>query len=146
MLTTGDWVTLHVDGIRYLEKPPLPYWITALSLKLFAPAHIPYAQSPQAERAAAFAVHFPLALTILSLALLGYALARRAFNQTAALYTGLFLLTAAGVFLFTRVFIPDALLSLLLALTLYAFLQALQPATIAGTPEPAPGLAEGPRF
>src|ERR1700723_425616 len=38
MLTTGDWVTLHVDGIRYLEKPPLPYWITAVSLKLFAPA------------------------------------------------------------------------------------------------------------
>ena len=37
MLSTGDWVTLHVDGIRYLEKPPLPYWITAVSLRLFAP-------------------------------------------------------------------------------------------------------------
>ena len=22
--STGDWVTLHVNGIRYLEKPPLP--------------------------------------------------------------------------------------------------------------------------
>jgi 4-amino-4-deoxy-L-arabinose transferase-like glycosyltransferase len=124
MLSTGDWVTLHVDGIRYLEKPPLPYWITAVSLKLFAPAHPPYG------RAAAFAVHFPLALTILALALLGYAWARRAFptpTQHAALYTGLFLLTAAGVFLFTRVFIPDALLSLLLAFTLYAFLRALSP-------------------
>src|ERR1700728_2667365 len=42
MLATGDGVTLHVDGIRYLEKPPLPYWITAVSLKLFAPAHLPY--------------------------------------------------------------------------------------------------------
>ncbi len=122
MLATGDWVTLHVDGIRYLEKPPLPYWITAVSLKLFAPAHPPYG------RAAAFAVHFPLALTILGLALLGYAWARRAFpsaNNHAALYSGLFLLTSAGVFLFTRVFIPDALLSLLLAFTLYAFLRSL---------------------
>ena len=128
MLATGDWVTLHVDGIRYLEKPPLPYWITAASLKLFAPAHTPYVQSPQAERAAAFAVHFPLALTILGLALLGYAWARRAFNETAARTTGLFLLTAAGAFLFTRVFIPDALLSLLLAFTLYAFLRSLNPA------------------
>ena len=26
---TGLTVTLKVDGIRYLEKPPLPYWITA---------------------------------------------------------------------------------------------------------------------
>ncbi|HSY35363.1 MAG TPA: glycosyltransferase family 39 protein [Acidobacteriaceae bacterium] len=125
MLSTGDWVTLHVDGIRYLEKPPLPYWITAVSLKLLAPAHRPFVASPQAERAAAFAVHFPLALTILGLALLGYTWARRAFNQTAALITGLFLLTAAGVFLFTRIFIPDALLSLLLAFTLYAFLRSL---------------------
>jgi 4-amino-4-deoxy-L-arabinose transferase-like glycosyltransferase len=124
MLSTGDWVTLHVDGIRYLEKPPLPYWITAVSLKLFTPARPPYG------RAVAFAVHFPLALTILGLTLLGYTWARRAFptpTQHAALYTGLFLLTATGVFLFTRVFIPDALLSLLLAFTLYAFLRALSP-------------------
>ena len=123
MLSTGDWVTLHVDGIRYLEKPPLPYWVTAVSLKLFAPAHPPYG------RAAAFAVHFPLALTILGLALLGYFWARRVFpsqNQHAALYTGLFLLTSTGVFLFTRVFIPDALLSLLLAFTLYAFLRSVE--------------------
>ena len=126
MLSTGDWVTLHVDGIRYLEKPPLPYWITAVSLKLFAPAHPPYGH------AASFAAHFPLALTILGLALLGYAWARRAFpsaDQHTALYTALFLLTSAGVFLFTRVFIPDALLSLLLAFTLYAFLRSLSPAS-----------------
>jgi 4-amino-4-deoxy-L-arabinose transferase-like glycosyltransferase len=129
MLSTGDWVTLHVDGIRYLEKPPLPYWLTAVSLKLFAPAHPPYGI------AAAFAVHFPLALTILGLALLGYTWARRAFDPTASLYTALFLLTSTGVFLFTRVFIPDALLSLLLAFTLYAFLRALDP-----TNQP------GPRF
>ena len=143
MLTTGDWVTLHVDGIRYLEKPPLPYWITAASLKLFAPSGPPYAQSPSdahsqwKERSAAFAVHFPLALTILGLALLGYAWSRRAFtnnNQHAALYTGIFILTSAGVFLFTRVFIPDALLSLLLAFTLYSLLRSLNPSTTSPSP------------
>ena len=126
MLTTGDWVTLHVDGIRYLEKPPLPYWIDALSLKLFAPHSAPYG------RAAAFAIHLPLALTILGLALLGYAWSRRAFSpphfgNNAALYTAIFTLTSAGVFLFTRVFIPDALLSLLLAFALYAMLRAIEP-------------------
>jgi len=147
MLSTGDWVTLHVDGIRYLEKPPLPYWITAASLKLFAPSTstpkssgAPFIRASadewdansirHHERAITFAVHFPLALAILGLSLLGYAWARRAFptpTQHAALYTGLFILTATGVFLFTRIFIPDALLSLLLAFTLYAFLRALSP-------------------
>src|SRR5271170_1618403 len=29
MAETGDLVTLKVNGIRYLEKPPLPYWIVA---------------------------------------------------------------------------------------------------------------------
>ncbi len=159
MLSTGDWVTLHVDGIRYLEKPPLPYWITAASLKLFAPSTstpkssgTPFIRASadewdadsisRHERALAFAVHFPLALTILGLTLLGYAWARRAFptpTHHAALYTGLFLLTAAGVFLFTRIFIPDALLSLLLAFTLYAFLRALNPTTNPGAPGPASG-------
>ena len=136
MLSTGDWVTLHVDGIRYLEKPPLPYWITALSLRLFAP-HAPHVRSQSNESAAAFAVHLPLALTILGLALLGYAWSRRAFNKTAALYTALFILTSAGVFLFTRVFIPDALLSLLLAFSLYALLRAItSPSPFVQAPRP----------
>jgi 4-amino-4-deoxy-L-arabinose transferase-like glycosyltransferase len=120
MLRTGDLVTLHVNGVRYLEKPPLPYWIAALSLRLFA--HNP----TQFDKFAAFAIHLPLALTVLALALLGYAWSRRAFGPLAALYTAIFTLTSAGVFLFTRVFIPDALLSLLLATALYALLRALE--------------------
>src|SRR5262245_7129013 len=35
MLTRHDWVTLHENGIRYLEKAPLPYWAMAVSLRLF---------------------------------------------------------------------------------------------------------------
>jgi 4-amino-4-deoxy-L-arabinose transferase-like glycosyltransferase len=114
MLSTGDWVTLHVDGVRYLEKAPLPYWIAAVSLRLFGNT--------------SFAIHLPLALTVLGIALLGYAWSRQAFNQTAAFYAAVFTLTSAGVFLFTRIFIPDALLSLLLACALYAFLRSLEPA------------------
>ena len=31
MLVSGDYVTLHVNGVRYLEKAPLPYWLVAFS-------------------------------------------------------------------------------------------------------------------
>ena len=34
MVVTGDYVTLHVNGVRYLEKPPLPYWLVAISYKV----------------------------------------------------------------------------------------------------------------
>lgn len=113
MLRTGDWVTLHVNGVRYLEKAPLPYWIAALSLRLFGEN--------------AFAIHFPLALAVLGLAALGYHWARRSFDTQTAFYTALFVLTSTGAFLFTRIFIPEALLSLLLACGLYALDRTLEP-------------------
>jgi 4-amino-4-deoxy-L-arabinose transferase-like glycosyltransferase len=35
MLDTGDWVTPRLNGIKYLEKPPLQYWATAGVFALF---------------------------------------------------------------------------------------------------------------
>jgi 4-amino-4-deoxy-L-arabinose transferase-like glycosyltransferase len=35
MLRGGDWIIPHLDGLTYLEKPPLQYWLTALSFRVF---------------------------------------------------------------------------------------------------------------
>ncbi len=35
MLSNGDWVIPHLNGLAYVEKPPLQYWATALSLRVF---------------------------------------------------------------------------------------------------------------
>ena len=35
MLTSGDWVTARLDGIPYLEKSPLIYWLIAGSFQIF---------------------------------------------------------------------------------------------------------------
>src|ERR1035437_8225578 len=119
MVLSGNWVTLRVNNVRYLEKAPLPYWIDATSFRAFG--------------FNAFAAHLPLALAVLLLTLLGYRWARESFGERAALYTGLGVLTSAGVFLFTRVFIPDVLLSLLLAAALYCFLKSLQQNSVIST-------------
>jgi 4-amino-4-deoxy-L-arabinose transferase-like glycosyltransferase len=113
MLRTGDWVTLHVDGVRYLEKPPLPYWIAAISLRIFGQN--------------AFAIHLPMALAVLGLALLAFVWGKELLGERLGFNAGLAVLTSAGVFLFTRIFIPEALLSLLLAAELYCTLRALRP-------------------
>lgn len=34
MASSGDWVTPAIDGLPYFDKPPLPYWIGALMLRL----------------------------------------------------------------------------------------------------------------
>jgi 4-amino-4-deoxy-L-arabinose transferase-like glycosyltransferase len=35
MVTSGDWVTPRLDGIKYFEKPALQYWATAIAYTLF---------------------------------------------------------------------------------------------------------------
>jgi 4-amino-4-deoxy-L-arabinose transferase-like glycosyltransferase len=127
MALTGDLVTLHVDGIRYLEKAPLPYWLVALSFRLFG--------------FNAFAAHLPQAIAVLLLTLLGYRWAEQAFSPRAAFYTGLATLTSAGIFLFTRYFIPEVLLSLFLCTALYCFLQSLVKKDVISTGEGAPAAA-----
>jgi 4-amino-4-deoxy-L-arabinose transferase-like glycosyltransferase len=112
MLVRGDYVTLHVNGIRYLEKAPLPYWLVAGSYRLFGINE--------------FAARLPTALSVLLLAWLGFVWGRHAFGERTGAYAGLFVLTCAGVYLFTRIFIPDVLLSLLIAASLYFLLTALE--------------------
>lgn len=58
MLTKGDWMTPTLNGVLYFEKPPLQYWLTAVSLKLFgtgaAAARLPLALASLLSMAAAF--------------------------------------------------------------------------------------------
>ena len=35
MLASGDWITPRLNGLKYFEKPPLQYWLTAASFSLF---------------------------------------------------------------------------------------------------------------
>jgi 4-amino-4-deoxy-L-arabinose transferase-like glycosyltransferase len=112
MAETGDLVTLKVNGIRYLEKPPLPYWIVAGFYKVLGEN--------------AYATHLPNALAVLGCAWLAWLWCRRAWGDRAALYAALGTLTAIGPFLFTRFFIPEALLSFLLLLALYCTLTGLE--------------------
>src|SRR5690606_9553216 len=35
MIESGDWVTPRLNYVAYFEKPPLVYWLVALSFELF---------------------------------------------------------------------------------------------------------------
>jgi 4-amino-4-deoxy-L-arabinose transferase-like glycosyltransferase len=112
MVETGDLVTLKVDGIRYLEKPPLPYWIEAAFYRVFGEN--------------VFATRLPNSLAILGIALLAWAWAGRAWGKRAGFYAALSVLTAIGPFLFTRFAIPEALLTFFLLFALYSFITGLE--------------------
>jgi len=117
MLLRHDWVTLYANGIRYLEKAPLLYWSMAASFQIFG--------------VNAVAARIPLALTVLALAFALETFARRAFQSTrAGLYAALILLSSFGVFLFTRILLPDAMVCLWLTIAIYAFWLSEQPTPV----------------
>jgi 4-amino-4-deoxy-L-arabinose transferase-like glycosyltransferase len=116
MLLRHDWVTLYANGIRYLEKAPLLYWSMAASFKIFG-VHTASAR-------------LPLALTVLALAFAMESFARRAFHSArAGLYASLILLSSFGIFIFTRITIPDAMVCLWLTLALFCYWLTEQQAT-----------------
>ena len=112
MAETGDLVTLRIDGIRYLEKPPLPYWLAAAFYRIFGQN--------------VFATHLANSLAVLGCAWIAYLWAFRAWGRRAGFYAALGVLTAIGPFLYTRFSIPEALLSFLLLFALYSFLSGLE--------------------
>ena len=105
-----DWITPYANQIRFLEKPPLFYWLISLSYRLFGTAN-------------AFTARLPTALTVTALVFVTYKIGKLLFGHRAGLFGGLALATSFGTFLFTRIILPDALFTLLLSLIFYSFLR-----------------------
>jgi 4-amino-4-deoxy-L-arabinose transferase-like glycosyltransferase len=115
MVARHDWVTLYANGIRYLEKAPLLYWSMAASFTVFGTED--------------WAARLPLAFAALALFLVAYQFGARLFNSSmAGFYAALILLTSFGIFIYTRILIPDAIVCLWLSLALLLFWISLQDA------------------
>jgi 4-amino-4-deoxy-L-arabinose transferase-like glycosyltransferase len=113
MLASGDWVTARLDGVAYLEKPPLLYWLIAGSYKVFG-VHD-------------WAARIPVALSALALCLVTAVFGAWAFGRQAGVFAGLCMSTCVGLWLFTRILLPDAMLTLTIAVAMWSFLRVLDP-------------------
>jgi 4-amino-4-deoxy-L-arabinose transferase-like glycosyltransferase len=111
MVHSGDWVTARLDGVPYLEKPPLLYWMIAVSYKAFG-VHD-------------WSARIPVALSAIALCWVTAAFGLWAFGKRAGFYAGLCMSTCIGLFLFTRILLPDAMLTFSIALALWALLRTL---------------------
>ena len=110
---TGDWVSPKIDGIRYIEKPPLPYWFVAALYRVTGVEN-------------SFTTHLPNALAMLGLCWLAWLWSSRAWGDRAGLYAGMGSLTMVGGFLFTRFIIPEAILSFFLLAALYGLITGFE--------------------
>jgi hypothetical protein len=112
MLESGDWVIAHLDGVPYIEKSPLIYWLMAASFRILG-AHD-------------WAARIPVALAAVLLAWVAFRYGRWAFGARAGFYAGLSLATCIGLFLFTRIQIPDVILTLSVCVAFWCFQRVLE--------------------
>jgi 4-amino-4-deoxy-L-arabinose transferase-like glycosyltransferase len=110
MLEQHDYIVLHMNGVRYLVRPPVHFWMIAASYALFG----------QTE----FATRLPLALAVIALLLMVVEFGRRFFNLRIGLYGALILASSPGLFIFTRTVNPEAICALEFTAVFYLFLRA----------------------
>ena len=110
MLQRHDFVVMYMNGIRYLIRPPLHFWMVSASYALLGES--------------AFATRLPVALAMMGLVLLVYEFGRRFFGERTGLYGALVAATSAGMFIFTRVMLPEPLYALEFTAAFYLFLRS----------------------
>lgn len=113
MITGGDWVVPHLNGIRYFEKPVLGYWVHAVSILLFGENNV--------------AVRLPSAMTAGLSALLIYIMVRRVTGREnkdggyMAVLASLVFLSCFEVFGVGNTAVLDSLFSFFLTASIAAF-------------------------
>jgi 4-amino-4-deoxy-L-arabinose transferase-like glycosyltransferase len=119
IIESGDWVTARLNGVVYLEKPALRFWVVAVSYLVFG-VHD-------------WAARIPMALSAVALCWLVRAIGIWAFSAgqekdtRAGDLAGIVLATSVGLFLFTRILIPDVILTLTTTLAMWSLMRALDP-------------------
>lgn len=110
MLQRHDFVVMYMDGVRYLIRPPMHFWMVAASYKFLGETE--------------FATRLPIGLAVVGIVLLSFEFGRRFFGQRAGLYGALAIATSVGVFIFTRNMIPEAIYTLAFEGIFYLFLRS----------------------
>jgi 4-amino-4-deoxy-L-arabinose transferase-like glycosyltransferase len=108
--TTGDWITLRVDGVRYFDKPPLLYWLMAASFSVVGPTELAARIWPALAAIGVAAVTGRVGV------ILG--------GPRVGLLAGLFVAANMGIFVFARQLKPDLPLILFIVLGFAGFIVA----------------------
>lgn len=109
MLASGSWLTPTLNGVPYLDKPHLIYWLNLLAYKIFGVS----------DRVA----RLPLLGLTLGEVWVTYLIGRRLLGREAAWLGGFVLLTSIGFFTLHLQLLTDHLITLTLAASLYFLLR-----------------------
>ena len=113
MVARGDWILMHVNGNTYEDKPPLFFWLIALSSFLW-------------QGFTSFSVRFPSAFLSTLTVLLTFFLGKKLYGSRTGFLSALILATSFEfAYLSTRANI-DAALTFMTTASIFLFLQWYQ--------------------
>lgn len=113
MVLTHNWNDLMLNGVPFLEKPPLYFWLVAASVKLFG-------------QFTPLIVRLPIALISSFLVFFTYYVGKKAISRKFGLISSLVLLTSALFLILSHIAIIDMVLTVFMTGALYfAFLANL---------------------
>jgi 4-amino-4-deoxy-L-arabinose transferase-like glycosyltransferase len=122
MVGTGDWIFMHVNGNTYVDKPPLFFWLIALSSSLW-------------QGFTSFSARFPSGLFGSLTVLLTFFLGEKLYGSRAGFLSGLILATSFEfAYLSTRANI-DATLTFFTTTSIFFFLHWYQHSKVEGDEE-----------
>ena len=111
MLWRNDWITPHLNGAPYLNKPPLLYWLIALSTAIFGSTE--------------FAARLPIGVAGWLGIVVAWKWTRELWGINASRLAALMLSVTLGWFIFTHQILIDALLGTLLIASNYFLWRSL---------------------
>lgn len=107
MVETGNWLVPHIWYVPHLDKPPMTYWLVAVSMKFFGVNE--------------FAVRLPLALAGLSGVWMAFLLAREFGGARSGRWAVLVLSSSVLYWAMARMLTTDIFMTQFIAWSLYCF-------------------------
>ena len=112
MVESGEYITPHLNGLKYFEKPPFVYWLESLPLKMGFSSE--------------FSLRFPIALFALLGCLAVYGYASRVYSRTTGYLSAITLGTSVLYFSLARLILLDLVLTVFMSFGLFAFIRGIK--------------------
>ncbi len=106
----GDWIIPRLNGIPHFQKPPIFYWFTAASIKIFGVNEM--------------AARLPVALSALFTLFLTMGISRRLFGENAARISLLILASTPLFLMLGRTITPDMTMTMWITSAIYCLVRA----------------------
>ncbi len=112
MAVTGDFVTPRLNGVKYFEKPPLVYWLSALTFRQFGVSE--------------FTVRLWGGIFSIVGVLLTYAAARALYGRAVGIWSAIILSTTLMYYIFSQIMLLDMAVAVTITGALFTFILAMR--------------------